>query len=443
MEFKTKRKDNSAVKITVKNTPEEVAEAYKAAYVQAAKKVKVPGFRKGKVPLDMVERQLGDSVAGDAVRHLISDTLKEIVDELDPPPINMPQFDVESFDREKGAVFTGTYDTHPETKLGKYKKLKVTEDSCKVGDDEVNERIEDLRKQHATIKTREEEEAAENDDIVRVELAIREGDSTLYDNKEQQFQVGAEEQIPGLNNHLLGLKTGEERVFETEFAEDFPGKEFAGKKVSVSLKVNEIQYPEYPAVDDDFAQDAGEYENLEQLRAGLLKELRDKGKEVLGKRAKDSLLEKVVKDAKFSIPESIIKQEIQRRTDMIKQRAGMQEGGIPELAQMMGRETEDLEKELREFSERGIKENLALLEISREEEVSVEEAEVEAEIKTRFGSMMTDQQLKDWMKQDSIIDNVKSNLLFHKTLDWLLENAEVKKGKDIPFSELKKAEDFS
>ena len=142
------------MQIVLKNTPEEVQQAYATAYEKAAKKVRVPGFRPGKVPMEVLERELGDAVAGDAAQILVASSMEKLLGEIKPPPISVPSFEVEQFDRKQGATYRGTFDTYPEVKLGKYKKIKASQDTVEVLEEDIMAEIEKLRKDHSIMHSR-------------------------------------------------------------------------------------------------------------------------------------------------------------------------------------------------------------------------------------------------------------------------------------------------
>jgi len=442
MEYKTKKNDNASVEIHIKNDPDEVEAAYQKAYEKAKQTLKLPGFRKGKVPKEIAEKHLGESVAGDAVRQLISDTFQSIAEDLDPVPLSMPTFEVESFDREKGAVYTGEYETHPEVKLGKYKKIKVIQDYTSIANSFVEEQLDRLRKEHASLITREEDEPAADGDKVVLNMTAREGEEVLFEDKELNIELGAEENVIGMNENVPGLKLGEEKSFDSAFPEDFPDPAFSGKTLNFTVKPTAIQKQEMPDLNDEFAKEVGEYETLTELRDAIQKELETHSQDVLDKRAREALLGIIVKDCKYAIPNVLVEREVKQRLEALQTRFNLPNQDMAGLASIMGRDVKELEQEFKDSALRTIKADLALMEIAKKEELQVDQDEIEAEVRKKFGSMLNDQQIEEWLGQESFVSNVRSSILYSKTLDWLFDKAEVKKGKEIPYEDLRQARDF-
>lgn len=206
MEFKTKKQDNATVELIIKFKPDEVNDAYQKAYQKAQKKFKLPGFRAGRVPLDLVEKHLGESVVEEALHELVHSALDEIISDLNPQPISVPRFtEVEQIDRAKGATIKGQYDTFPIIKLGKFRKIKVTEDQPVIKDEHIQKELERLQQERATLMTREG--AAQMDDYVQVDIQIRRKDTgkNLYKNQNLNVQLGKTATLPGLDEHLVGM----------------------------------------------------------------------------------------------------------------------------------------------------------------------------------------------------------------------------------------------
>ena len=435
MNYKTKKKDNASVEIRVNHTAAEVEDAFQYAYEEARRHLKLPGFRKGKVPRELAEKHLGDQVASEAARGLIARTVRQIVAKLDPPPISVPKFNVESFERGKGALFVGVYDTRPEAKLAKYRKRRLVRDEVLLTDEALAERLEEMRRQHGSLRTLEEGEGGKEEDLFTLVLSIREGADVLYEEKEFRFRPSGAQGIPGLALKLQGQSAGHSAQYDADFGEDFPERKFAGKTLTVTFTIARIESTELPELNDDFAAEVGEYQTLEDLRSTLRKELQSQADEAVKKRAIETLIDEIVAEGRYTIPESLVEQEMDRRLGSLKSRLGAKELSIEDLARYSRRETEQVRKELRDAAFEGIKRDLTLMEIAQKEGISIGDSDVDEAIRARFGSMLPEEQLSSWMQQESIRDNVEGSLLFERTIDWLFENADIKKGRQVSFQE--------
>ena len=433
MEYKTKKIENASVQINVTHNSEEVENAYKSAYRKASTKVKIPGFRSGKAPLELVEKQLGDSVIEDAAKILISDTMKEVMEKLDPPPINVPSFEVEKFDRKKGASFTGKYDTFPDIKPGKYKKLKATLDVVKVSDSDVDNYIKNLRERNAVLKNREDS-PAENGDQVTADLDIRHSGKSIYKKQEAQFRMG-EAGFPGIDENLLGVKEGDEKSFDVSIPEEFPDPKYAGKNLNIHVKIHQCLFPELPELNDDFAKEVNMGDTVAALREKVLKELNNYGEEVLKNRASEELLKKLVEDSKIEIPESMVEREFQQRVEHLKSRIGAsKDTQLDEIAKKSGITHETLVKDITETSRKVLADNLVILEVTKTEDLSVTDEDLKEEMKKRWS--LPDEQIESLVKSPEIRQEMEGRLLFRKGLDYIFENADLKKGKVVEYTSL-------
>ncbi len=437
MDFKTKKIDDASVQIIVNATAAEVEEAYQEAFRRAGAQIKMPGFRKGKAPAELIERHLGDAVANDAARALIADTFQKIVHKLDPSPISLPQFEIETFGRGKGATFKGVYDVWPEVKLGKYKKLKVTEDVPVVADADIDEEVERLRSSHAMLKSREAE-PVESGDQVTVSLKIDESGTVLFENKEYRFWAGKDEPFPGMNDAVIGMRSGESKTYEREMAADFEDEKFAGKKVNVLIEVASVVFPELPELNDDFARDVSKHDTLAALRSEIQKTLLDSAVEHIRSHTAVELVDRIVADSKVSVPESMVKSEFDHRISQIHSRIG-KELPVAEIAAIAGKEPAVFENELKGSAEKAARDRLILLEITRKENLQVDEGDIENEIRSRYAPLVKADQVQALLQNEELREDVKSRILYRKTLDWICEHAEVKKGSEIPLKKFKEA----
>lgn len=439
MDFKVKKLTEVTAEVTLKSTAEEVEAAFQRAYKKAQGKIKLPGFRAGKVPLAMVEKHLGDSVAEDAARELIAQAFEDVVEELDPAPISVPRFEIESFERGKGATFKGAYDSMPKVKLGKYKKIKVTEDVGKISDANIQAELVRVQKERSTLKTRMESDGAENDDFVTAIIDVKEaeGGKSLFHNENFRFQLGAGQSLPGLDEQVVGMKYDESKNFELQMEESFPDPNFAGKKISVDLKIKDCQFAELPELNDEFAKDMGEFETLAEYKDSVRKTLEEQAKTGLKQKAMNEILGQIVEGSKIHVPDSVVENEVKQRFEQIKQRMGNQDLDMDGLAQLSGMGRDKLEADLKESALKGIHDRLVLREVTETETIEVSDADVSEEIEKTYGQFLPPEQMKDILKNENIADDVRGRLLYVKSLEWIYENADVRKGKEVTLDALK------
>ena len=439
MDFKVKKLSEVTAEVTLKSTAEEVDAAFQRAYKKAQTKIKLPGFRAGKVPLALVEKHLGDSVAEDAARELIAQAFEDVVEELDPAPISIPRFEIESFERGKGATFRGAYDTMPKVKLGKYRKIKVTEDAAKVTDAHVQAELVRVQKERSNLKTREVGEVAQDTDFVTAVIKVRDAatDKSLFQNDNFRFQLGAGQSLPGLDEQVQGMKTGESKTFELQMEESFPDANFAGKKLSISIDLKDCQFAELPELNDEFARDMGEFETLEDFKKSIRTRLEEQAKTALKQQSMNEILKQIVEGSKIHVPDSIVENEFQQRIEQIKQRIGNKDLDLDGLARLSGQGRDKLEADLKESATKGIHDRLVLREITEGENIEVPEEEVVKEIESTYGQFLPPNQIQEILKNENILNDVRGRLLYVKSLEWIYENADVRKGKEVSLDTLK------
>ncbi|MCR9144355.1 MAG: trigger factor [bacterium] len=439
MDFKVKKLTEVTAEVTLKSTSEEVEAAFQRAYKKAQGKIKLPGFRAGKVPLAMVEKHLGDSVAEDAARELIAQAFEDVVEELDPAPISVPRFEIESFERGKGATFKGAYDSMPKVKLGKYKKIKVTEDVGKISDANIQAELTRVQKERSTLQTRPEGDGAENDDFITASIDVKdsEGGKNLFHNENFRFQLGAGQSLPGMDEQVVGMKYDETKTFDLQMEDSFPDPNFAGKKISVELKIKDCQFAELPELNDEFAKDMGEYETLAEYKDSVRETLEEQAKTALKQEAMNGILEQIVEGSKIHVPDSVVENEVQQRFEQIKQRMGNQDLDMDGLAQISGQTREKLDADLKESALKGIHDRLVLREITETETIEVSDEEVAEEIQKTYGQFLPPEQMKDIVGNENIAGDVRGRLLYVKSLEWIYENGDVRKGKEVALDALK------
>jgi len=435
LEYKTKRLENASVQIILKNTPAEVQEAYTKAYEKASGKVRIPGFRKGKVPMDVLERELGDAVAGDAAQILVAESMEKLIGEIKPPPISMPSFEVELFDRKQGATYKGTFDTYPEVKLGKYKKVKATQDKVDVSDDDVAREIERLRKESSVLQSKDE--PAVSGDFAIMELEIRHVDSEkrLYHNKEYKIQLTEPTPFPGLLELIAGMKAGDQKTYEEQMEESFPDDKFAGKRVAVSISLQTVQFAVLPELNDDFAKEVSQFETLDALKSDIRTALAKNAESVLRDRAMKSVLDLISKDSKTEMPASLVEAEVKDRIKQIARNIGRKELTLEDLASLMGKTSAELRGELEDSAKSSVKKRLILEEIAKKEEIKVSEPEMLAAAQERFGNLGDDLK-RTLLSNEKFVEELEGMVLFKKTFDWLYENADIKSGATVKLSSL-------
>lgn len=435
MEYKVKRKTDTVAEVTINCTAAEIEGAFEKAYVRAAAKVKIPGFRPGKAPMDMVKKQLGNSVLEDAANILVVDTYNGLVASLDPKPLSQPSFKLNSFDVAKGSEFTAEYEFLPETKLSKYRKLKIEQEQPEFEESLYEPVLKKVQEEHVVMLPRDGAPAVEGD-VVTLAIRIVHGKKELYKNSELDYDTSRPEVFPGLKEAVLNRKQGDAHSYEIDIDASFPDQRYAGKKVLVSFDTKDVRTRELPALDDALASQAGSFETLADLKADIKTKILSAAEDYAKGRAIDRLLDQIVEKNPFPVPAVLTENEVERLLAGLSRRLGIEEGkriSLEGLAQLTNKSVDDVRSEYEKLAESNVKHRLIIEETARLESIEVTQADLEQEMRTRLlGHGYDDQVLVEGMLEDARTRaDLTSELMVKKTLDWLYQNAEVKKGEKI------------
>jgi trigger factor len=440
MEYKVKKKSDTQAVVTFTATSADIEQAFEKAYVRAAAKVKLPGFRPGKAPLDLVKKHLGYSVMEDAAKILIMDAYNNVLEDLDPRPVSQPVFNIEKFEPGKGAEFSAEYEFFPEIKINKYRKLKVEQDQPEFDDSLYETVLKRLQQDHLILMPVEEEPASEGD-VVTINVQILHGKKELYRNSELQIDTGRAEIFPGMKAAVTGRKAGERYSYEVEIDRSFPDRRYAGKKVTVSFETIDVRRPELPEINDELASQTGEFSTLADLKVDIKNRILKQAEEYLRERAVDSLLQQIVEKNPFPVPEVIVEMEVERILTVLSKRLGIEDGKritLEGLAKLMERPLEEVKAKYEAMALENVRSRMAIDEVARMESIEVSDAEIDEEIRIRLQQAGIEEgPIYDSMMQgDRLRNQVRQDLTVKKTLDWLYQNAEVKKGAKVSVKKL-------
>ncbi|MFP4180680.1 MAG: trigger factor [Spirochaetaceae bacterium] len=436
--------ENSSVRLTVTVDKNEAKTKYDELLKKYAKTAQIKGFRKGKVPPQILEQKYGEGIKEEAMINIIEESLKEVIDEVDqkPLPYSRPALDDEdntnlSFDED--FTYSVVYDVYPDIELGEYKGLEIEEPQVKVLKKDVDRELEQIREQNAIV-VEKEEGALEKDDIVTVDyVELDENDEEKEDTRRSEFvfTLGTEYNIYKFDNDIIGMKKGEEKVIEKEFPEDYEYQDYAGKKVKIKVKVTVIKKKELPELDDELAQDVSEeYETLEDLRTSIKKRLEENLKNTLREKKIEKLFDQIIESSTIPLPESMIQAELENSWNNFVQQARIGEEQVLKILEAQGKTREDLLSEWRENAERSLKFQLLVEKIKElePEAVEVSEEEIDEEIKKNAENNDREfEELKQYFEDNNMMEYVQSDVKNRKLFDFLIEQSKIKKGEKIDY----------
>lgn len=417
--------------LTVETDEQSVAKALDQAFKKVVQKVNVPGFRKGKIPRPVFEKRFGvEALYQDALDILLPEAYEAGVEETGITPVDRPEIDIEQLEKGKSLIFKATVTVKPEVKLGDYKGLEVEVDEEKftVKPEDVDAELEKMQKQQGQLEA-VEDGSVENGDRVIIDFEGFVDGETFEGGKAEQYtlEVGSGSFIPGFEDQLVGMKPGEEKEVEVTFPEEYHVDDLKGKPATFKVKLHEIKRLSLPELDDELAQDVSEFDTLDELKADIEKNLKEKAEKEKENHIRNELVEKAAQNADVEIPEVMIEQETENMLRQFEQRLMYQGLNLETYAQFTGQDRDALKAQFKEDAEKRVLGNLTLEAIAIEENIGVNDEEVEEEIKQMAEEMGREtEEVRRILESQNALDSVKEQLRAKKTIDLLVSNSKNK-----------------
>lgn len=422
MSVQVENLEKNMAKLTIEVEADKFEKALDQAYNRQKKSISVPGFRKGKVPRQMVEKMYGAEVFfEDAANILMQETYGDAYDECGLDIVSQPQVEVVQMEKGKNFIYTATVAVKPEVTLGKYMGVTVTKIDTSVSDEEVDEAIE--RERQASGRMVTVDRAIENGDTANINFEGFQDGVAFEGGKGENYnlEIGSHSFIDTFEDQLVGKKAGDEVEVNVTFPEEYQAKELAGKPAMFKVTVNSVTAKELPELDNEFAEDKG-FDTVEEYKESVRKNL-EETKEKDAKRTKeDEAIAKIVDKSKMDIPEAMIDMQV---NSMINDMANsmMQQGlSMDQYMQFTGQTMDQFKEQVRPDAVERIKSSLVLEAIAKEENIEVTDADVDAEIE-KMAQMynMKVEDIKKYM-QDSEAETMKKDIAIQKAVELVMEN---------------------
>lgn len=374
-------KENNDAKFTMEFTPEEFENAIINVYKAQKDRFSVDGFRKGKAPRSIIEKKYGEGVFfEDAINNLFSANYPSALDELELNVIDSPRAEFSQIKKGEGFTVTITVECYPEIKVKDYKGVEIEAVSSEVTDEDVENEL----------KAR----ARRNSRMVTVDRPAKEGDTVLIDYEgwvgDQQFEGGTAERqplklgsgtfIPGFEEQLIGVSTGEDKDVKVTFPEDYHAEDLAGKEAVFKCKVHEVKEEEVPEINDEFVKDVSEFDTLDEYKADIRKEL-EKSKASRAENAmKNKVIEKVFEANDIDVPDVMVESEIDNMISEFDQQLRSQGLDLNTYMQYLGKDPKEMRDELKDEAFKKTKTRMIVSAVAEQEDFQVTEEEVNAEL---------------------------------------------------------------
>ncbi|GAB7047868.1 trigger factor [Catenuloplanes indicus] len=402
----------------------ELEPSLKKAYREIASQVQIPGFRRGKIPAAVIDQRVGrETVLNEAVNEAIPAQLFAAVQEHDVKLLGRPEVNVTEFADNEPLKFTAEVDVRPELTIPDLSGIEVEVDELVIGDSEIDEQVSNLRERFATLKT-VERPAAEGD-YVQLDLnATVDGVEVPGGSASNiSHEVGSQQLLPGLDEVLVGLSAGESATFTTKLV----GGDFAGQDAEVSTTVRTVKEKELPALDDDFAQLASEFDTLEELKGDVRERVTRVKKVEQIYAARDKVLAQIVEAAEIPAPEGVVKDAVEQRKAAMTDQLERIGASLEDYLASEEKTEEQIDTELQEAATEGVKIQLLLDTIAEAEQVQVSDDEFGHEIMHRAQRAgMQPQQYYDQLARSGEAQAVFGDVRRGKALQIVLERVTIK-----------------
>lgn len=425
MSLQVEKLEHNMAKLTVEVAAEDVEKALQAAYLKQRKQINIPGFRKGKVPRQMIEKMYGPEVFYDeAANNMIPDAYAKAYDESELDIVSQPKIEVVQMEKGKPFIFTAEVATKPEVTLGDYKGLKVDKVSTRVTQKEVDEEIEKEREHNArTIEVTDR--AVQDKDEVTLDF---EGfvDGVAFEGgkgEDYPLTIGSGSFIPGFEEQLIGAEIDKEVEVNVTFPKEYHSEELAGKDATFKCTVHTIKAKELPELDDEFASEVSECETMDAYRAEVKKNIKER-KERTGKEKKENqAVDQAIENAQMDIPEAMIEFQVRQMADDFARRIQQQGLTVEQYFQFTGMTAEKMMEEMKPQAEKSIKTRLVLEAIVKAENIEVSDERVEEELtKMAEAYQMEVEKLKEFMGENEK-KQIKEDLAVQEAITLLVNES--------------------
>ena len=431
MSLQVEKLEKNMAKLTIEAGADELEKAIEKAYQKQKNQISIPGFRKGKVARQMVEKMYGKEVFyEEAANLLIPDAYDKALDECEEDIVSSPKIEVVQIEAGKPFIFTATVAIKPEVKLGKYKGVKVDKIDTAVTDEEIDEEINKERENNARTITVEDR-------------PVKDGDMTSLDfegfvdgeafeggkGEDYPLTIGSGAFIPGFEEQLVGAEIGKEVEVKVTFPEDYQAEHLQGKEAVFKCTVKEIKEKELPELDDEFASEVSEFETLAEYRENVKKNLTEK-KEKDAKNAKEeAAIKAVVEASEMEIPEPMLESQQRQMVDEFAQRITMQGLSMEQYFQFTGTNYQQMVEQVKPQALERIKSRLVLEAVVKAENIEVSEEDYEKELETMAEVYQMElAKVKDLMGEREK-KNIMEDLAVRKAAEFITDNAKESKAK--------------
>ena len=427
MNCKVEKTENAnEVKLEITIEAEKFDNAMKKVYFQNAKYFNIPGFRKGKAPMNIVEKYYGAQIFyEDAFNEVATESYEEALKENNIEVVSKPEVDIKQMEKGKDVIFTATVQTKPEVELGKYKGIEIKKVDYTVEDKDIEHELGHMQEHNSRLVSIEDRDLAQGD-IATIDFEGFVDDKAFEGGKAEghELEIGSGSFIPGFEDQLVGMKIDEEREIKVTFPKEYFSKDLAGKEAMFKVKLHEIKKKELPELDDEFAKDVSEFDTLDELKADIKAKLEKDNANKVKFETEEAAIKAVCDKTKIDIPSGMIELEVDNMIKDFEQRLAYQGLNIDQYCSMLGKTEEEIRKDYEPQAQEAIKSRLVLEAIKNAEKIEATEEEIKAkmeEMAENYGK-----KVEELSENENLKKYIKDGIEAEKTIEFIVENAKIK-----------------
>lgn len=425
MSLQVEKLEKNMAKLTIEVPADDLEKALQSAYMKQKNKISLPGFRKGKVPRQMIEKMYGAEIFyDDAANELIPKAYAEAYDEAELDIVSRPQINVVQIEKGKPFIFTADVATKPEVTLGEYKGLEIEKVSTRVTQKEVDAKIQEEAEKNARTITVTDRPVQDGDEVILDFEGFVDG-VAFEGGKGENYPltIGSGSFIPGFEEQLVGAEAEKEIEVKVTFPEDYHAEDLKGKEAVFKCTIHEIKAKELPEIDDEFAAEVSEFDTLEEYKADIKAKIKDQKASEGKRKQEDQAVDAVVKNAQYEIPQPMIETQVMQMADDFAQRIQSQGISLEQYFQFTGMTADKMMDELRPQAIKRIETRLVLEAIAKAENIEISDEKLDEELaKMAESYKMEVDKLKEFMDENEK-KQMKEDMAVQEAITFLIENA--------------------
>ena len=425
MSLQVEKLEKNMAKLTIEVPADDLEKALQSAYMKQKNKISLPGFRKGKVPRQMIEKMYGAEIFyDDAANELIPKAYAEAYDEAELDIVSRPEINVVQIEKGKPFIFTADVATKPEVTLGEYKGLEIEKVSTRVTQKEVDAKIQEEAEKNARTITVTDRPVQDGDEVILEFEGFVDG-VAFEGGKGENYPltIGSGSFIPGFEEQLVGAEAEKEMEVKVTFPEDYHAEDLKGKEAVFKCTVHEIKAKELPEIDDEFAAEVSEFDTLEEYKADIKAKIKDQKASEGKRKQEDQAVDAAVKNAQYEIPQPMIETQVMQMADDFAQRIQSQGISLEQYFQFTGMTADKMMDELRPQAIKRIETRLVLEAIAKAENIEISDEKLDEELaKMAESYKMEVDKLKEFMGENEK-KQMKEDMAVQEAVTFLVENA--------------------